>query len=343
VARTADGRDLVFSWSGHFGLSRLSRISAKADPQRDQFDALPFGEQATALSISPSGKVVYSAQFRDTAFFEASPAEGSYALLAGAGFSSTFEEDTPDCSADGRRVAFASTRSGVQEIWVANRDGSQPLEVTSMGGSVSANPRWSPRDGRTIVFDSRREGSGDLYTLVPDTRELHRLTTDSSDEIEPRWSRDGRWIYFGSNRSGRYQVWRISADGGALKQITQGGGSTASESADGRYLYYAKTFFSPTEIWRVPVDGGAEEFVVAGLSYSLNFVVAEHGIYLVTGQPDVERASIDYFEFATRRRTTIVDVQKRWWNGLALCGDTSLIFPLVDSAGSNLMLVERFR
>ena len=344
VAWGPDGHDLLFSWGGHFGLSRLGRISATLKRGGIvQPTAVPFGEQATALAISKSGRVVYSAQFRDTAFYEAPLAGSSYQPLAGTGFSSTFDEQTPHYSPDGARLSFASTRSGVEEIWVANRDGSNLLMVTSMGGSQCSNPRWSP-DGRTILFNSRREGSADLYTLVPETRELHRLTNDPSDEIEPRWSRGGQWIYFGSNKSGRYEVWRISAAGSDLKQITRHGGTTATESPDGRYLYYAKDASSPTSIWRVPVEGGAEERVTDGLSYSLNFVVTDRGLYFLAVGDAPEKTSIDFFEFATGRRTRIVDLRKRFWFGMALSPDgKSLLFSLVNSAGSNLMLAENFR
>ena len=344
VAWAPDGQDLLFSWGGHFGLSRLSRVSATSSRGGlVQPTALPFGEQATALAISKSRRLVYSARFRDTALYEAPLSGSSHQPLAASGFSSTFDEQTPHYSPDGTRLSFTSTRSGVEEIWVGNRDGSNLLQVTSMGGPQCSNPQWSP-DGRTILFNSRREGSADLYTLVPETRELHQLTREASDEDEPRWSRDGRWIYFGSNKSGREEVWRISADGGDLKQITRHGGTTATESPDRRYLYYAKGPFPRGSIWRVPVQGGSEERVADGLSYSLNFVVADHGLYFLAVRDTPEKTSIDFVEFATGTRTRIVDLRQPWWYGMALSPDgKSLLFSLVNSAGSNLMLVENFR
>jgi Tol biopolymer transport system component len=58
----------------------------------------------------------------------------------------------PDYSPDGRRIAFDSSGSGVDNIWVCNSDGSDPLQLTSLE-RVAGTPRWSP-DGRRIVFDS---------------------------------------------------------------------------------------------------------------------------------------------------------------------------------------------
>ena len=73
-------------------------------------EVLPFGERATAISISESGRLVYSAHSRDTVLHELALAGRSVRPLA-ASFSSTLDEHTPHYSPDGARVAFASTRS----------------------------------------------------------------------------------------------------------------------------------------------------------------------------------------------------------------------------------------
>jgi eukaryotic-like serine/threonine-protein kinase len=179
--------------------------------------------------------------------------------------------------------------------------------------------------------------------LRPDTGKLTRLTDHPGTEVEARWSRDGRWIYFGSDRSGRIEVWRMPAAGGAASQITRQGGLAAIESRDG-FLYYSKGGNTPTSIWRVPVDGGAEVPVVDGLSYSLNFAVSARGLYFVALNDTPDRPSVDFFDFRTRQRSTLVRLNRRFWFGMSLSSDgRSLVFPLVDSAGSNLMLVDRFR
>ena len=165
-----------------------------------------------------------------------------------------------------------------------------------MGGPLCANPRWSP-DGTTILFNSRREGSADLYLIKPDTGELRRITDDPAEENEPRWSRDGRTIYFGSNRTGGHEVWKMPASGGAAIQITRHGGTTATESPDRRFLYYAKEGKFFTSIWRVPIAGGEETLVVSGLSHPLNFVVAERGLYLLATAGAQSKTSIDFFEY----------------------------------------------
>jgi Tol biopolymer transport system component len=343
LAWMPDGRGLLFSWGGHGAPSRLRRISIPSgEGGIAASELLPFGDQATALSISRSGRVVYSTRLRDVELFEI-PLSGTSQPKRVSGLSSTLDEHTPHYSPDGERLAFASTRSGTEEIWIANSDGTNPLKMTSMGGPQCSNPQWSP-DGVRIVFNSRREGTADLYLLQPDTGEVRRITHDPSEEIEPRWSRDGQWIYFGSDKTGRDEVWRMRAAGGVPTQVTRQGGLTATESPDGRFLYYAKDSVSPTTIWRVPVGGGRETKIVDGLSYSINFVVADRGLYFVAVGDTPEQTSIDFVDFSTSRRTSLVRLEKRWYYGMALSPRTdSLLVSLVDSAGANLMVVDNFR
>jgi len=326
-------------------MSRLYKVAMPST--HGQYDTepelLPFGEQSISVSISKTGRLVYSAQLRDASIWKIPVNGGQDLPLPTPVVPSTFDEQTPAYSPDGNRLAFASTRSGVQEIWVANADGSNAAQLTSMGGPQCSNPQWS-LNGQTILFNSRREGSADLYLMRPDGSELTRITDDPAGEGEPRWSRDGHTIYFGSNRTGRFEVWKMPGGGGPAVQVTRQGGTTATESPNGRFLYYAKYDDSPSEIWRVPVDGGDEQPVVAGLSYSLNFVVADKGIYFLALGDAPKETSIDFFEFATGRRKTFLKLGKEHWWGMALSPDQrSLLYSVVDSAGSNLMLVEKFR
>ena len=133
----------------------------------------------------------------------------------------------------------------------------------------------------------------------------------------------------------------MPAAGGAPAQITRQGGTAAIESGHG-FLYYAKEERSPSSIWRVPVDGGAEVPVVDGLSYSINFAVGERGLYFVAVGDTGDKPSVDFFDFATTKRSTLVRLDKPFWFGMTLPpGERSLVFSVVDSAGSNVMLVDR--
>lgn len=84
---------------------------------------------------------------------------------------------------------------------------------------------------------------------------MHRVTQDAGRDVVASWSRDGQSIYFASNRTGSFEVWKMSARGGAARQITKSGGYGGFESFDGKHFYYAKSNSVPTSLWRVSVDG----------------------------------------------------------------------------------------
>jgi hypothetical protein len=133
----------------------------------------------------------------------------------------------------------------------------------------------------------------------------------------------------------------MHADGSAATQVTTSGGQTAQESPDRRSLYYAKNG-SPTTIWRLALDGGDDVQLVGGVSYPNNFVVGDRGIYFLAVGASASKTSIDFFEFSTRRRTTLAKVGKPWWSGIALSPDQGwLLFATIDRDGSDLILVDR--
>ena len=103
-------------------------------------------DRAVAIKVLPADKVADSGRKQITGL---SPTEIN--LLARG-------ELHQQLSPDGRRVAFGSDRSGEWEIWLADPDGANAVQLTSMGAG-SVGPRWSP-DGERIVFHSDPEGSG---------------------------------------------------------------------------------------------------------------------------------------------------------------------------------------
>jgi DNA-binding winged helix-turn-helix (wHTH) protein/Tol biopolymer transport system component len=120
LAWVPDSQSLVFSRAGHLGLSHLYRIPLAAGNDGES-ETLPFGEQATSVAISRTGRLVYSAQFSDSNIWSI-PLTGQAASPTQVA-ASTFDEHTPAYSLDGTRLAFASTRTGTEEIWIAKRDG----------------------------------------------------------------------------------------------------------------------------------------------------------------------------------------------------------------------------
>jgi len=341
-----DNDSLVVGWGGHVAPQRLERIPLSRDTIAPAGPPvlLPFGERAVAITMSRTGRLVYAAELRDTNFWKLDLTRPDNAPEDSGLVSSTLDETTPDYSPSGDQVVFTSTRSGSEELWISKIDGTGLRKMTNIGGAKCANPQWSP-DGDSILFNSSREGSTDLYLLSPVTGEVRRITRDPAEELEARWARDGEWIYFGSNRSGRSEIWKMSKDGNPAtwKKITDHGGASAQESIDRQFVYYTLPQ-TPTEIWRVRVAGGEEQRVVDGVSYAMNFVVVEDGIYFIAVGEGRSKTSVKFFDFATRKSKTLAKVGKPWWFGLTLSPDGRwLLFPTIDREGRDLYVVDGVR
>jgi Tol biopolymer transport system component len=337
VAWAPDSQSLIYPKAG-----RLKQLRLDPHLRPGPAELLPFGEGASTLSLASAGPLVYSVELSDTNLYSLDLSRPGSVIEPAAVPASTHDDYTPAYSPDGRRVAFTSTRSGSEELWLSNADGTGLRQITFMGGPSCADPQWSP-DNRTLLFHSAAGGSADIYRLSSDSLDIQRLTTETSDEVEPKWSRDGRWIYFGSNRTGRFEVWKMRAEGGPAVQITHGGGLDAQESPDGRFLYYAKPE-APTSIWKMPVRGGQSMPVVDQVSYPLNFIVSDNGIYFVAVGTAVSDTSIDFFDFESNTRMRRAILGKPWSYGVGLSPDgRSLLVPRVDREVQDLMMVNRTR
>lgn len=83
------------------------------------------------------------------------------------------------------------------------------------------NPHWTS-DGKTIVFESTRDGRSAIYTVGVDGTGLQKLTSGQATDGQPRWSRDGKKIVFYSQRDGQMQLYLMNADGTDQRKLTDG-------------------------------------------------------------------------------------------------------------------------
>ncbi len=90
------------------------------------------------------------------------------------------------------------------EIWVANADGSEPRQVTSLG-SANFAPFFHP-DGNRIIFSSNHHEDGgrtfELFIVNIDGTGLERVTFSDDFNSFPMFSPDGSKLVFASNRHG---------------------------------------------------------------------------------------------------------------------------------------------
>jgi Tol biopolymer transport system component len=164
---------------------------------------------------------------------------------------------TPAWSPDGRRIAFASNRTGgLSEIWVMRSDGSRQTRLTRTDPIVDdTTPGWSP-DGRSLVFASSRAGNEtvDLYVMRADGSGVHAITPtdDTFDSTAPDWSPGGRLIAFATNVNGGQQdIWVVDPDVGRPRFL---GGHPRYDDVFPRWTSGARRI----AFWTFPVNTSEE-------------------------------------------------------------------------------------
>ncbi|HKS19897.1 MAG TPA: Tol-Pal system protein TolB, partial [Bradyrhizobium sp.] len=121
-------------------------------------------------------------------------------------------------SPDGSKIVFESDRSGSQQIYVMNADGSNQHRI-SFGGASYATPEWSPR-GDLIAF-TKIAGNFRIGVMTPDGQG-ERLLTNSWQDEAPSWSPNGRVIQFfrtTQGSGGKSSIWQVDLTGANERRI----------------------------------------------------------------------------------------------------------------------------
>jgi TolB protein len=167
----------------------------------------------------------------------------------------------PAPSPDGAWIAVDAAWIGPSRIWLVDRQGHNPVQLTSDTSEavVHLRPRWSA-DGSKIVFQNQERTKFDVRVADVASKKISWVTDDLFQDIAPVFAPSGRYIFFSSYRSGGLNLWRIPVkpDGtpsGRAEQLTNGAGQDVNPavSRDGRRIAFSILRQNAT-IWRLPVS-----------------------------------------------------------------------------------------
>jgi Tol biopolymer transport system component len=355
LAWTADGREIVFA-SNRRGRFQLWRVAARPGDLAGSYPGPLLvegaGDDARNPSISRTSKLAYE-QYRRN--FDIQRAE----IIGPAGaaehhlgmskpmITSTQRDVTPSWSPDGRKIAFVSNRSGTQELWICEADGSNPLRLTSFDGPSVIYPRWSP-DGQRLIFGALTgPGSNfESYIIGAKGGAPQRISTPGHRTMaHPVFSHDGRSIYFVPGaRDGAVEAFRIPAEGGKALQITRHGALRPEESPDGKFLYYGK--YGTSGLWSTSISDGEERQVLDSIT-GINWTVASEGIYyfdfaVEPGEPKLAK----FYSFKTGKTNVVGTVEATVsidYSGISVSPDGRwLLYSYIANISSDLMMVDHF-
>jgi Tol biopolymer transport system component len=174
-----------------------------------------------------------------------------------------------DLSPDGQRLALSRriTISEPTDIWVLDlARGGQARRVTDHPG-FEFDPIWS-RDGRTLVFNSDRNGSFDFYRRPADSSGADELlVSHKSGLTTPAWSpRRDLLLYSVGAGTVNADIWMLSLDAGGKPSpflATSFSESQPAFSPDGRWVTYTSNASGRDEVYVRAFEGDTTQLPVS--------------------------------------------------------------------------------
>ncbi len=248
-----------------------------------------------SLDVSPDGREIAFDLLGD---IYAVPIAGGQARALTSGVAWDMQ---PRYSPDGKRIAFTSDRSGGDNVWVMDRDGSHPAQVTKEEFQLPNSPVWTP-DGdflavRKHFTGTRSLGAGEIWLYHRsggDGTQMVKRPNEQKDLGEPAFSPDGRYLYYSQDATpGRifqynknphdqiYVIQRLDRVTGRTDRFVSGPGGSIrpTPSPDGRWLAFVRRVRFKTVLFTKDLVSGHERPLYDGLDRDMQETWAVHGVY----------------------------------------------------------------
>ena len=160
-------------------------------------------------------------------------------------------------------AVVASNRSGAYGIYQFRASPGDTLVPLLVDGASNVHAVYSP-DRTRLVFSSNRSGSYDLFVMDADGRNLSRITTDSGNESEPRWTPDGSRIFYTLTTAGGLpQIRSVGLAGQDDRSVISapGGNQSPAVSRDGRRIAFVSNRDGNQEIYLSDLPSGVAKRV----------------------------------------------------------------------------------
>lgn len=218
-------------------------------------------------------------------------------------------EMQPKYSPDGRYIAFTSDRGGGDNIWIVDRDGSNPRQVTDESFRLISQPEWTPDSqfivGRKHFTSGRSLGAGEMWMwhrAGGTGMQLTERRTQEKDTGEPAFSPDGRYLYFSDDSTpggtfdyskdpnGQiYVIRRLDRETGDISPFVTGPGGSIrpTPSPDGKTLAFIRRDRYQSVLYLKDLASGRETPLYAALDRDMQETWAIHGVYpTISWTPD---------------------------------------------------------
>jgi Tol biopolymer transport system component len=158
--------------------------------------------------------------------------------------------EAPNWAPDGKTLLL----NAEGKLWRLPVAGGEPEQVPT--GSVQRinNDHGISADGKQIAISA-----GQIYVL-PFSGGTPKQVTSKTPSYFHGWSPDGKTLAYCAQREGNFDIYAISAEGGAEKRLTSSAGydDGPDYSPDGRWIYFNSDRSGSWDVWRIPADGAGD-------------------------------------------------------------------------------------
>jgi imidazolonepropionase-like amidohydrolase/Tol biopolymer transport system component len=251
------------------------------------------------VDVSPDGRQIVFDLLGDiyTMPIDGSGSGTATRIAGGAAF-----DMQPRFSPDGRRIAFASDRDGLWNIWTMEADGKNPKQISRDRRWFINSPTWSP-DGdyiyaRRHFVAERSLGAGEIWMYhssgPSDGLQVTERTGSQKDNGEPDISPDGRYLYYSKDvtpgvtfeynkdpNGTIYAIMRRDLVTGRERRAVsvQGGSVTPQVSPDGKTLAFIRRVRTKSVLCLRDLETGRDRELFGNIDKDLQEAWAIHGLY----------------------------------------------------------------
>ncbi len=191
-AYSADGKRIAYCNGVRARGGIIEIWTMKANGQ-DKLQVTHLGGRMTFPDFSPDGgRIAFAGRLpgatNDDVFVINSDGSGLVQLT-----SDLANDSLPAFSPDGDQIVFISSRSGLEQVWIMDADGTDAHQLTFDDSFKGQVPDWSP-DGSQIAYAAG--DPGDIMVMDADGSNQHVVVGGSSDDFGPAWSPDGQQLAF---------------------------------------------------------------------------------------------------------------------------------------------------
>jgi Tol biopolymer transport system component len=177
-------------------------------------------KEVTSLTISPDNKLVaYSSEKSGNSDIYIVPVAGGEPVRVTDHPASDY---WPAWSWDGKWLAFLSSRSGQENIWVVRlspegKPQGEPFSISQIAVGLNSAFSWT-NDGKIGICKVSQITNLAVKDL--DSGKEIQLTNMLTNDHFSRWSPDGTRVVYASEKAGKMDLWLVGAEGGEPELIT---------------------------------------------------------------------------------------------------------------------------